>query len=83
MTKIIHPGGKDRENVNRVICHEQWVAGESRNHRFVIRYQDVNGVIQTYRIFGYQKVRMNRLPRGSKRRTGVWNGQVVADMVHA
>lgn len=28
-----------------------------------------------------KSVRLNRLPRGSKRRTGVWNGQNVADMV--
>lgn len=87
MTKIFHPRGKDRGR--RVPCGHIFaegatgifVTGISRNHRVVTRITDTNGVLQTYRVFGRKSVRMNRLPRGSKRRTGVWNGQNVADMV--
>ena len=85
--KIFHPLGKDRGRY--IQCGHLFVEGAtgifvtgiSRNHRRVSRITDVNGVLQTYRVFGRKSVKLNRLPRGSRRRTGVWNGQNVAEMV--
>lgn len=74
-----HPTGRDRGG--RHLTGNDFKFGRSRNHRRVFRVADPDGVVQTYLIFGRKGVKLNRLPRGSKRRTGVWNGQNVADMV--
>ena len=84
--KICHPRGKDRGRWVKVVHGlgaGVFEGGTSRNGRPVMRIEDENGVLQTYRIFRRKSVKFNRLPRGFKRRTGVWNGQNVADMVSA
>lgn len=67
---------KDKEFWLKPAIGWPWAIEESRNHRTVIR---ANGA--SYRMRKRKSVRLNHLPRGSKRRTGVWNGQNVADMV--
>lgn len=81
-----HPRGKDRGRRIHIghfdkMRNAKLFADRSRNGRLVTRCTDADGVLQTYRVLGRKSVRLNRLPRGSKRRTGVWNGQNVADMV--
>jgi hypothetical protein len=58
-----------------------WITGLSRNFRLVMRISGPDGRIHTWRMRRGKSIKMNRLPRGSKRTTGVWNGQNVADMV--
>jgi hypothetical protein len=84
--KICHPKGKDRGRRISIghfdkMPNARLFADRSRNGRLVTRCTDADGVLQTYHVFGRKSVKFNRLPRGSKRRTGVWNGQNVADMV--
>lgn len=79
--KICHPKGKDRGRCFPSDLGQVIISGTSLNRRPVFRLKDAGGVLQTYRIRHRKSVKMNRLPRNSKRRTGVWNGQNAADMV--
>lgn len=59
-----HPKGKDRGGQH--LRGNDFKFGRSRNHRRIFRLTDLNGILQTYRIFARKSVKMNRLPRGSK-----------------
>lgn len=58
-----------------------WITALSRNHRLIWKITDPGGKLHVWRIRGRKSIKFNRLPRGSRRTTGVWNGQNVADMV--
>lgn len=60
-----------------------WEAGLSRNHRMVMRIQDPEGNLITWRLRRPKSVKYNRLPRGYSKTAGVWNGQPVAEMIKA
>lgn len=58
-----------------------WVTALSRNHRLVSKITDPDGNLHIWRMPKRKSIKYNRLPRGSRRTTGVWNGQNVCDMV--
>lgn len=78
-----HPKGKQRDHHIPLddLLECRFENALSLNHRPVIRATDRKGCTKTLRAYRRKGVRANRLPRGSKRTTGVWNGQCVVDMI--